>query len=249
MRWSTLFASVLFAVVSYGAIQAGEPAVEPSPAAMTALTQRKLSTFAEASYKQRPTDEILKDLLDRLQIDFHIDRDALADAAVAGDKPLSLEFRRIRADLLLDVIMKEGWGPGFDYIVRDGIVFFAADENPLLLEVKVYSLADLLHKAEVPPVRAGQPGQISGGAQAIEVPLITAAEDFGDIVQSTIDPDSWYDNNGRPGQMNVFGETLVVRQHQRVHRQIEELLFQLRQAMEQGASLGKPAKGDSKEGF
>lgn len=96
-------------------------------------------------------------------------------------------------------------------------------------------------------VSGGGFGGGSGSGQAQSQNKVTAVSDASPLAQlieeQTAPPAQWIQLNGEGGAISVYGQYMMIRQTYRVHRQVESVLDQLRQAI---ASGGPPRLPGSK---
>jgi len=103
------------------------------------------------------------------------------------------------------------------YAVDKGIITIAAAESlPRRLETRVYDIPALAHAA-------------------------VGDDDLVQLIQETVEPESWYEAGGE-GTIRIYmGKKLAIRQTREVHSKIEDLLAGLRQAITASASADIPA--------
>jgi hypothetical protein len=126
--------------------------VEAEVEANNAATQRKLGQVLAAQYEGVPASEVLDQLTDQLGAEVYVNHKALKEAGVDLSEPLiMLSLKKVRADMLLDLILQQVAPGAVDYIIRDGIVVITTvDSLDGASEVKAYPVADLLKLHSVP---------------------------------------------------------------------------------------------------
>jgi hypothetical protein len=119
--------------------------VEAEIEANNAATQRKLGEVISAEYFEAPAQEVFDSLAKQLDVEVYINQKAIAEAGVGLDAPITLRLKKVRADMLLDLVLQQVAAGTIDYIIRDGIVVVTTvDSLDGASEVKAYPVADLL---------------------------------------------------------------------------------------------------------
>jgi general secretion pathway protein D len=217
-------------------------------------TKKLLAERMEATFEQQPLAEVLTFLAERLSLEVHSQRGEIEAAGLSLDAPVTLKFKSIRGDMLLDLALRQV-STDLGYMIRDGIVIVATrDALSGNQVVRVYNCRDLLVAAAkatpAAPMGSGayppgvsQPGPgpasvmaAGGGSMGGLMSAMmgsggpaTPADQLQRVVRTTIAPESW-DQNGGAGTMEEFGGMLVVNQSEAVHDRIERLLQMLREA-------------------
>lgn len=125
-----------------------------------------------------------------------------------------------------------------------------AAESDDATTIRTYNISDLVRAStdyRLNPIGAQQPGfgAVPGGF--VDGPMgaappanahIVSAERIVQLIQSLIEADSWTNNGGTLGQIEITGNLLVIRHTVPVHTKIQDLLNQLRQ----GASPARVLK-------
>jgi hypothetical protein len=224
--------------------------------ANNAVTRGQLAERMEVTFERQPLAGVLDFLANQLEIEVHAQRGDIEAAGVSLDAPVSLKFRRVRGEMLLELALRQV-SPELSYVIRDGIVIVgtrgALSDSQV---VRVYNCRELIAAAAkatstvpaapmggiggVPPgANTGAPmpggaGMLPGGPGLGgflgEVPL-TPAGQLQQVIRATIAPESW-DLNGGAGTMEEFGGLLVVNQSEAVHERVEKLLQMLHEAAE-----------------
>ena len=235
--------------------QAAEPAAERQHAEVTAPTPE---SAVEAKLKKRigtidfqdmPLTDALEYISDQIEVDIVINQVALAEEGLSTEEPvtLKLKYADAAAATVLDLILEN---LNLKYTIRDGFVYvqteLAASDD---LQVRVYDVADLLRGVESIKRPASQPGGFGGGFGAgaagpamlsgmgvapeqTRVIEVSPAEQLIEVLQeATSGP--WLETDGVGGTISEYGDMLVVRQMQDVHREIEEILGMLRKAADE----------------
>ncbi|MCK4343136.1 MAG: hypothetical protein KAY37_15585 [Phycisphaerae bacterium] len=196
----------------------------------------------EVRFVEQPLEQVVEWLADFTQMNVVVRWQVLEDSLIMRDAPISLKVRNLRLSQVLWLIMNEAGGSEVTLAYRaSGNLLILSTEQDLGRELitKVYDVADLLLR--VP--RSGRPdftsqsqglGQTGGGGGSQNIfgnsqqQRSNQQDDFGsdvqiqaliEIIQNTIEPDSWEVNAGR-GQINTLGSLLIVRNTILVHQQL-----------------------------
>jgi general secretion pathway protein D len=236
------------------------PPMADSTEANNAATKRKLAERMEATFEQQPLADVLEFVTDRLDLEVHAQKAELEAAGLALDSPVSLKFKRVRGDMLLDLALRQV-SPDLGYVIRDGVVIIGTREALSSSQVvRVYNCRDLLAaaaKATPPAAAPAAPmgasgggfgsGSAAGGSLAAGGPPpsgITCAVGMGGFfgefpltpaqqlqrVIHTTVAPDSWQASGGAGTMEEFGGLLVVNQSEEVHERVEKLLQMLREA-------------------
>jgi RNA polymerase sigma factor (sigma-70 family) len=194
----------------------------------------------------------LRDVMDYLRqmhdIPVVIDEQALSDQGISSDEEVNLVISGVSLESAMNIILENVAGVPLDYIVKDEILRITTREQAdQFLETRVYSVRDLeptftgtavanaIRKSvqprswmhiEIVPDAGEWPSDASmtGSAGIAEMPAMVGGEGDAGLGQMEIVPDS--DGNGT---IESLPGCLVITQTQRIHRQIADLLDQLRQ--------------------
>ena len=172
----------------------------------------------------------------------------LEDNGVDRDKPITIKMKNLRLSQVLWMIMNEAAGADLRLAYRaSGSMLIMSTEEDLAKEVviKVYDIADLLtsaprfnNAATMDPSQAlnqmGQGGSGGGGGGGNQLfqnnnqqqqnesnaqGTATDIQELIDLIQQTVEPDSWAVNGGT-GQIYAFQKSLVVSNSLLVHQKI-----------------------------
>ena len=233
------------APVAIAQAQAQAPPVIAETSPRKSDIQQRLSRPIEAEFVETPLQDVLSFLADKLQIQFHVNRRALTDAAVDIDTQVSIYLKQVKADTVLRLVL-QSVDPSLDFVERDGFVLVSTIEDlDRVTEVRVYNCRDLLSLA--PPAPGGDvgggfdgglgpmgPPAASGyaegmGGLAVPVGLQPTQSRLIGLIMDSVESSSW-DTNGGVGSISEFNGLLVVKQSARVHEKVEDLLNMLRKA-------------------
>ena len=203
-----LIAGIAYVVVADDEVSVGLDAGDPQVTReMTNRIERALRSKTECDFIEQPLDNVLSWLEDVHGIPIWLDKVALADEGIIPDQQVSLQKRGIALQTALRLILEP---LGLTYVIDDGVLMITtqakADER---MTTRVYPVGDLV-----------TPG--------------TGEQDY-DSLMTLIENNTsskWLDIDLEGGTLNAFpnARSLVIRQTQREHRQIEGLLTALRKA-------------------
>ncbi len=122
---------------------AGKSASAPVPKSdATQEVEMRLAEKMASSFVDVPLQEFLDTIGAGAKVDFYLDKNALEDAGVGTDKPVTINLRSIRIDKLLDLALGQ---LDLVWISRDGYVFVTTREKlEQELETRVYNCRDLI---------------------------------------------------------------------------------------------------------
>ena len=213
------------------------------------------STFAE-------TVEIIRTSVDPELTMIVMWRDLEENAYIDQSTPINISFPApVKLKSALELILESVAG-GFaeiDYAVKDGIIRVATTETlPDKTEVRQYDVSELLgvqasfsfdlDTSDLGNQGEGRGGGGGGGGRSSGTDdrmgggeLMTAArqkaDDIMQLIQDSIDPESWYDAGG-DASIKLFSQNkLIVRQTVENHEKIEQLLEGLRSSLGQQVAI------------
>jgi hypothetical protein len=138
----------------------------------------------------------------------HLDRVNLADEGVALDQPITLKLKGLRLESVLHLLLRP---VQLGFFVEDDVLKIAtAAKAGEIMFTRTYPVRDLYSERTAPARQ---------GSQLV------------DSLKKTIEPDSWSELSG-DGEIRYVNQTdsLVIRQTWSVHRQVVQLLRDLREA-------------------
>ena len=218
-----------------------------------------MTESTEIDFVDLPLSEAIRVLGDLHKLAIIIDKETLSAASIATDQPVSLFISgvslRSGLKLLLEPLL-------LDYVIKNEVLLITTmEKTEEIMETRVYNVARIPHLTpkELVEIIVGGSGADghgggaapSGGAEAGAVP--DGAGGVGGLggggssrpvmaSNSTLIPYSrWEQIDGEGGTAWAGKTTLIIRQTQRVHHEIVELLNQLTQ--EEAAST-KAGPGD-----
>jgi hypothetical protein len=156
-----------------------------------------------------------------------LDASALEDAGITTDQLVTGQFDGIRLESALNLLLRP---LDLDFTIADEVLLITTQEViNNTRRIRVYPIADLLNDE-----------RILDGAE------VNPASGLLNIIQAAVEPESW-DKVGGPGAIEYSppAGAIVCSQTRRVHRQIEQLLTELRRARQaQSAVQASAPRGD-----
>lgn len=240
----------LFALLATGCARpatatAGPPA---DRAADAAIQQRLQTTVVDSDYDGVDFVKVLDDVRKRHGINLLPNWPAFESAGVERNRRIELHLKQVSLATLLDnILLNVTSETELAWMVIDGIVIVSTKEDlARRSETRLYDVSDLLGSqfelrrfSNTPILRLtlagggkGGGGLFGGGAGMLE-PRAEAVE-FVDVnrlielVESTVDPESWRDAGGNVGSIRSYGNSLLVTQTLSAHEQIAALFKLLR---------------------
>lgn len=183
-----------------------------------------LRDATECAFVDNPLEEALNYFEDLHHIEIWMDKQALQDEGVATDQQVTLVMSGVSLQSALDLILEP---LGLTHITEDGVMKVTtqakADER---FTMRVYLVADLIE---------------SRGTE----------DDFATLIRTVQNCTSgkWVDIDQEGGVVQPFpnGQSLVVRQTEKMHREIEGLFAALRKAKRLQRIASIPVNDDSPE--
>ncbi|MCI0462395.1 MAG: STN domain-containing protein [Gemmataceae bacterium] len=232
----TSWLAALGAVLALGgAIRAHKnpctPPGNPAPGTYRSQTEqmieRKLAMPVSLNFKECPLGQVIEDLSNITGINVVADTDALREAAVNLEQPLSLRVEDISLQSALNILLKKA---ALTYVIKDGALQITTACPQPRLKTVTYPVADLVvpigsGESELPPFLCRKFPELAGKhtpGQTGETVLIN-------LITSIVERSSWCDVGGNGTiQFFPFGLALVVNQTQDIQEQIADLLAALR---------------------
>ena len=236
---SLLAAANLFAQEPQDPFASGSPAaekpakpkkapVQPMPIRVgAAAIEDALSSTTQFEFTETPLQEVIDTLKERHKIEIQIDSKALTDVGIGSDTSVTVNLKGVSLRSALNLMLKE---LNLTWTIQDEVLLITTpEEADNELFVKVYDVADLVECRD-------ERNQLSDDYDTLI-----------DIITATVKPTSW-DNVGGPGsiQGSTLGtaKVLVILQTYRIHREIADLLENIRKVGKQhpNASAGPPRR-------
>lgn len=220
----------------------------------------KLQQPGQADFIDVPLGEVLDFLADVSQVQFYVDRNALEDVGLDPASTIDLSLKDVPIEMILRLALRQLYltytldhgvvivttpeTAEISMIIR---VYPVADL--LRAEVSDPTISPDTIKGSMDPIAPLSESQSGAGASDrdpvagsdtsssscqmfTETPARpTSVSSFGlvNLITKVVEPNTWEDVGG-PGSICVFDQSLVIAQTWQVHRKIETLLADLRQA-------------------
>ena len=239
--------------------QAPQSVPAEAPASLSAVDARRAAIEEKLNTRLNKIDfievnfsEVLKYLSDFLKVDILVNKRLSGDDGFSLDHAVTLDIKHsdVAARTVLELSL-EHFGDDIGYTIRDGLIYITHKFDAG--EIRVYNCRDLLGNASggaamgmagdmamMPDMSGGmQTGGMlgmSGGFGSMKMGLGGGGDGSGSpgsglewVIVNTIHPESWTTGGGG-GSIEQFNGLLIVKQSQAVHREIKELLDQIRVA-------------------
>ncbi|MGD8450461.1 MAG: hypothetical protein PVJ57_01465 [Phycisphaerae bacterium] len=218
----------------------------PTPPPQVPNTLRLLNQrIPEVSFESVPFEQIMEWVGELTGANVVVRWQIIEDAGIERDKPLTIRVKNLRLSQVLWMIMNEAAGSDVRLAYRAAgslLILSTQDDLGQEMIVKVYDVADLLtsaprfnNAATMDPAQAlNQSGGQGGGGgnnqlfQSNQNNQNESRDQEGtgtdiqviiDLIQGTVEPDSWVANGGL-GHIHPFNKSLVVYNSLLVHQQI-----------------------------
>ncbi len=166
------------------------------------LTWAKLVRPMPAEFLNVPLVDALDYVRDYADLQIYVDTKELENSGLTLDAVIDLNLQQASGEMVLDIVLKRA---GLSYYLNSGVVVITTPSAmSAVRQTRVYSVHDLIAPPE-------------------------ATRTLSDLIQQSLGKGTWEDQGG-PGAIRGFRDTLVVTQNPQVQRQIEDLLQQLREA-------------------
>jgi beta-lactamase regulating signal transducer with metallopeptidase domain len=198
-----------------------EGAVPPIESAAAAKIEKTLSSPTHLEFADTPLQDVVDYLKDFHNIEVQLDTKALNDVGVKSDTPITKSLKGVSLRSALRLLLRDH---GLTYTIQDEVLLITTPEEAQNhLQTAIYPVGDLV----VPPNSTAE-----------------TSADFDsliDVIKTTVKPSSW-DIEGGIGSISPFENNLsiVVSQTQEVHKEIEELLENLRTVSREQAKGPRP---------
>jgi RND family efflux transporter MFP subunit len=182
----------------------------PQTEAVRAALQKKLTI----EFDKTPLQDVVDYVRDQSRVNVFLDRGGLASIGVKPSVPVAQRFTDIPLDRLLGMTLK---GLGLTYSVEaDSLVITSEDTASSRLSAAIYPAGDLVTRGR-------------------------SVENLVKMLTQTVAPTMWEETGGPGTVIGIKGcaDALVVEQTTEVHREIADLLAQLRQPPPSGTEKSK----------
>jgi len=178
------------------------PVPAKSPGLMSDSVAAALEKLTRIEFIETPLTQVVDFLRDRNKLEIKVDENSLADVGIALDVPITMKVKDVRLGSALSLLLAP-----LDLTWRadqSGIQIMTPEAEASQLQLVFYRVDDLLANSQ--------------------------ADHLIEAITSTVAPSTW-DEVGGPGSIHLgVRGTLDVRQTFAVHRQVAQLLADLRQA-------------------
>jgi len=205
-------------------------------------------------FNREPFEEVMERLAEADRLNFIVNWHDLKRAGVERTTLVDLSLpREIALKKALTEVLEQVGGGGVElgYDVSDGVITVATQEfldrktypmvydiTDLLMEIPAFNDAPMidLRDANVPSRKVSadadrpwQYGDDDDDEPELDPERMTRVRRIIDLLQDTVDPQSWHDNGGSIGTIKEINGQLVITQNSSGHRQIIGLLSKLRE--------------------
>jgi len=192
---------------------AGEACAPVDRAASEAAIRAALDRPILMEFVETPLDNVFDYLRDAMRIPIVVEKKVLDDLGIALDLPITFSVKGISARSALNLLLRP---LELDWMITDEVLLITSCEQVnARLSLWVYEVADLV--------------VLRNEKDQLELDFDSLIE----VITTSVEPASW-DHVGGPGSIAPFGvgaPMLSVRQTERVHQQLGELLAAMRKAV------------------
>lgn len=235
---------LLGTVVSLAGNSAEKSAEKNKPAATKAAPpvfrtgveaiEAALAKPIDCEFVETPLRDVIDYFQDLLHVEIFLDASALKEAGIAPDTAVNCHLRGLRFEKVLNLVLNE---IQLKWTIHDDVLYIASpDRIGSFIETRAYDVADLI-------VYQDEKGQ-----------KVDEYQPLTDVITTNISPCNWEHNGGKgsiSGASLGTAKVLVVAQTREVHREIADLLSEIRTTAAKKSGGGdlpirehhKPAKG------
>jgi len=215
-------------------------------------------TLPDVRFEETPFEQVMEFLADMTKVNLSVDWVDLTDAGIERDAPVTIRLSNVSfRTILKEVLAQVGGETQLAYAIGDGLLRVATkeklDRDKIVL---IYDIRDLLINVMQAARQStfdvtqgmGQGGAGGGGGggggmfgQGNQQQGQQQGEEFGqqgteemveqilDIIRQTVEPDSWRETGGGDASIRELNGQLIIYNTSDAHRQVADLLTQLRQ--------------------
>lgn len=208
----------------------GTPEYLPRPTAAEEQILEKLEKPIDVAFQETPLEGCIDFLKDKTEIQFYIDKFTLTDEGVALDMPITLTLKSCPLKSVLRLLLEQVRLTATPQ--NDVLVVTTWAKASEMLVTRIYPVRDLYDESEnVFPRLAAKPGDAGNAGECVCAPARRRYSDLVVAINTAIEPASW-DSLSGPGSMVYVKNagSLVIRQTPALHREILQLLRDLREA-------------------
>jgi hypothetical protein len=172
-----------------------------------------LNTTMAVQFKGDRFEEVIKFLSDRIGQPILLDKAALSEAQVNYDSQVNFDTNGQKLSLrtILRKVLSDN---GLTYVIRDQAIEVTSTLNAQkMMVVRTYPIGDILGAGFAS--LSGVPSQ--GGSAGAQVQLNQQVQQIIEMIQSSVDPQSWGSNGGGTITFHAPTMSLVIRQSAEVH--------------------------------
>lgn len=209
---------------------AGRPAIAEEGTAEQRIEEVLAQKLNPKEFVETPLADVMKNLAAELSIPIQFDLKAMADGTVTVDTPVSITLADVSVESALALILEP---LDLTVVIKHEVLLVTTmTEAEGILTTKVYPVGDLLPARDTISLNSEGP-----------------YEELIDVIHENIAPTSW-DEVGGPGSVDSYGvaRAIVVTQTRAIHRQIRDLLAQLRSVSSSAPAEGAAAATETIEG-
>jgi hypothetical protein len=192
---------------------------------------RALDQKLNLEFKEGTLKEFCTRIADKCDLNVMIDVFGLQEEGIEPDRKVQLNLK----DSTLRGALTSALKPlGVAYVIEDGLIKVTSRQRALgNLVVVTYPVADLIVPVPNFVTPTAATAHSDEEAASVKKPAAIDSNSLIEVIQSTVDPDSW-DVAGGPASIRGYSKTLslVIRQTKGAHLQIADLLAQLREQMD-----------------
>ncbi|QDT88774.1 hypothetical protein [Gimesia algae] len=217
-----------FSLVDAADSSNAKPPAHASP--LELKTWKALQQPISLTMEEMPLSEVLREISRRSDINLFLDSLGLQEVGLTPKTPVTIEVKGIKSKSVLNLLLEP---LDLAYVMRDEVVVITSRTRSLGKPYVVsYPVADL-----AVPIPLAGPVPADETASAAKTPAIDF-ESLIDLIQSTVDPDSWETVGGNGSiQPHAASQSLVIRQTSKTHQRIEDLFTELRRQQDFQISL------------
>ncbi|MGE5191701.1 MAG: hypothetical protein ACM3U2_04310 [Deltaproteobacteria bacterium] len=222
----------------------GVPEYLPRPTKEEETVLETLGQRIDVDFIDLPLEECIIRLGDQTELPFWLDRATLANEGVALDQPIRLKLKATRVESVLHLLLTP---IQLEFLFENDVVVITTSSKAAeKLITRTYPVADLIPAPEKPEGEETTAKKEGSDARPALSRRAMPYRSLMQAIENTVAPDSWEALSG-PGVMSAVPQTrsLVIRQTWRIHREILQLLRDLRESKRTGppAPAGTNAAG------
>lgn len=206
--------------------------------------ERILKAFAlptTVEFLDLPIEDCITFLKEYHHINVVLNKSTLADEGVALDTPMNFKVKGIRFESVLNSLLRP---LQLDYVIEDEMLTITTKAKAAeVLITRTYPISDLCAEFGTTNNEEAKKRKDLHNREWISVERPTTLDSLMEAIESSIEPKAWKFAGGL-GTMTPVGQagSLVIRQTWRSHREILQLLRDLREAKRAGPAAPVPAK-------